>query len=91
MHRVLRPGGGASVMDLRRGAPPAAIRDEVRAMNLTRWNAALTRWTFRWMLLPRAWDRKTLEDLARRSRFGGGELVEAGIGWDLRLLRPREG
>ena len=57
-------------------------------MNLSPVNAALTRWTFRWMLLPRAWDRSTLEDLARRSRFGGGELVEVGIGWDLRLLRP---
>jgi ubiquinone/menaquinone biosynthesis C-methylase UbiE len=87
MHRVLRPGGGASVVDLRRDASPAAIDEEVRGMNLSRLNAALTRWTFRRVLLPRAWSLEVLADLARRSRFGGGEIVEAGIGFDLRLFR----
>jgi ubiquinone/menaquinone biosynthesis C-methylase UbiE len=89
IHRVLRPGGGASIQDLSRNATPEAIREEVRAMNLSPWNAALTRLTFRWLLLPRAWTREVLLDLARRSRFGGGEVIELGIGFDLRLVRPR--
>ena len=87
MHRVLRPGGGASILDLRRDAPLPAIREEVGKMNLSRLNAAVTLWTFRLMLLRRAWTREALADLARRSRFGGGEIVEAGIGYDLRLVR----
>jgi ubiquinone/menaquinone biosynthesis C-methylase UbiE len=87
IHRVLRPGGRASIQDLSRDASPAAIREEVRAMNLSPWNAALTRWVFRWGLLPRAWTREVLVDLARRSRFGGCEVVAQGIGFDLRLVK----
>ena len=87
IHRVLRPGGAASIQDLRRDASPAAIREEVRKMGLSPWNAALTRLTFRLVLLPRAWTREVLEELAARSAFRGGEVVEQGIGFDLRLVR----
>jgi ubiquinone/menaquinone biosynthesis C-methylase UbiE len=87
IHRVLKPGGGASIIDLRKDAPHAAIRQEVRSMNLSRLNAAVTRWTFHHLLLKRAYTREAIEGLARRSRFGGGEIVEQGIGFDLRLAR----
>jgi ubiquinone/menaquinone biosynthesis C-methylase UbiE len=87
IHRVLRPGGGASIQDLRREAPLAAIEEEVRGMNLSRLNAALTRWTFRLLLLRNAYSREAIEELARRSRFAGGEVVEQGIGFDLRLVK----
>jgi ubiquinone/menaquinone biosynthesis C-methylase UbiE len=90
MHRVLRPGGGASIQDLSRNASPAAIGEEVRKMGLSPWNAFLTRLTFRFGLIPRAWTREKLADLAARSRFGRGEVVEAGIGFDLRLVRSKD-
>ena len=88
IHRVLKPGGGASIVDLRKDAPLAAIHEEVRGMNLSRLNAALTMWTFRFFLLKNAYTREAIDALARRSRFGGCELVEQGI----RLRSPpREG
>ena len=87
IHRVLRPGGSASIIDLRKDASLAAIREAVRGMNLSRLNAAFTRWTFRFVLLRRAYTREAMEELATRSRFGGCEIVERGIGFDLRLSK----
>lgn len=86
-HRVLRPGGSASVFDLRKDAPLEAIAREVDEMNLSAWNAAFTRLTFRHLLLRRAYRRDELERMAARSRFGGGELRDEGIGFELRLTR----
>jgi ubiquinone/menaquinone biosynthesis C-methylase UbiE len=87
IHRVLKPGGRASIIDLRKDASPAAIREEIRGMNLSRLNAALVRWTFQTLLLRNAYTREALEQMARRSKFGGCEIVEQGIGFDLRLAR----
>jgi ubiquinone/menaquinone biosynthesis C-methylase UbiE len=87
IHRVLKPGGGASIIDLRKDAPLAAIREEVRGMNLSRLNEALTLWTFRFFLLKNAYTREAIEGLARRSPFGRCEIVEQGIGFDLRLAK----
>src|SRR5512139_3593091 len=87
MHRVLRPGAGASVVDLRKDAPLGAVDEEIRGMNLSRLDAALTRWTFRVLLLRNAYTREAIEALARQSRFAGGEVVVQGIGFDLRLAK----
>lgn len=87
MHRVLRAGGRASILDLRRDAPLDAIDEEVRRMRLSRLSAAFTRWTFRSVLLKNAYPRDSLERLAAQSRFGGGEISEDGIGFELRLTR----
>jgi ubiquinone/menaquinone biosynthesis C-methylase UbiE len=87
IHRVLRPGASASIYDLRKDASLAAIDDEVRGMNLSRLNAALTRWTFRLMLLRNAYTREELERMAARSRFGSCEIGDEGIGFELRLVK----
>ena len=89
-HRVLRPGGVACVFDLRRGASLEAIAREVSEMNLSPVNAALTRMTFRFMLLKTAYARAEMEALAARSRFGRGTFREEGIGFELCLVRPAE-
>jgi len=89
MYRVLRVGGKASIQDLRQDATPQAIEEEIRRMNLSRVNAVLTRWTFHHLLLKRAYSRHALEGLVARSRFGTGEVVDQGIGFELRLERRR--
>jgi ubiquinone/menaquinone biosynthesis C-methylase UbiE len=87
IHRILRPGGGASIQDLRKDASWSAIDQEVARMNLSRASAFLTRWTFRLMLLRRAYTRGELARMAAASRFGGGEITEHGIGFELRLRK----
>lgn len=88
IHRVLRPGGQASILDLRKDAPLDAIDEEVRGMNLPRLGAAFTRWTFRTLLLKRAYTREALDQVVARCRFGRGEIADDGIGFELRLARP---
>jgi hypothetical protein len=64
------------------------IRAEVDAMGLSWLNALWTRLTFRWFLLGKAYSEPALRELIARSRFGTGEIVRDGIGFDLRLVRP---
>ena len=87
MHRVLRPGGQASILDLRRDATREEVYAEVRGMHLSWLDARLTRWTFRFMLLKTAYTHVELERMAAQSRFGRGEIAAAGIGYELRLTR----
>ncbi|HXZ85649.1 MAG TPA: class I SAM-dependent methyltransferase [Myxococcota bacterium] len=87
MHRVLAPGGKASIFDLRRDASREAIEREVAAMQLSPWNRWLTNWTFRHMLLKRAYGDDELVRMCAQSRFGKGEIRDDGIGFELRLAR----
>jgi ubiquinone/menaquinone biosynthesis C-methylase UbiE len=87
IYRVLKPGGKASIIDLRKDASLDEIDAEVRGMNLSWLNALLTRLTFRTMLLKTAYTRDALEHLVSESRFGNGEIRLSGIGFDLRLAK----
>ena len=87
MHRVLKPGGQATILDLRKDAPLAAIDEEVRGMHLSPLNAWLTRWSFRTMLLREAYTLEKLEGVVARSRFGRGDIRLDGIGFELRLTK----
>ncbi len=87
IHRVLRLGGRASIFDMRKDAPRDAIDQEVRHMQLSPPSAFITRWIFRLGLLHAAYSREALEAVVGRSRFGRGEIVPEGIGFELRLVR----
>jgi ubiquinone/menaquinone biosynthesis C-methylase UbiE len=86
-HRVLAPAGRASIYDLRKDATPEDIAHEVGGMHLSAFNAWLTRQTFRFVLLKRAYTERDLESMAARSRFGSCEIRPDGIGFELRLAR----
>ena len=47
----------------------------------------MTRFIFRQGLLRKAYRRADMEEMARRSRFGGGEYQEDGVGFELRLTK----
>ncbi len=73
-------------MDLRKEARLDEIDAGVRQMQLSPLSAMLTRWTFRLMLLRPAYTREALEAVVARSRFGRGEIIVDGIGFELRLV-----
>ncbi|HZN91998.1 MAG TPA: class I SAM-dependent methyltransferase [Myxococcales bacterium] len=87
MHRVLRPGGVASVFDLRRDAPRDAVDAHVEEMGLSGLNTALTKLTFRFMLLRTAYPRAAMEQMAAQTPFGAWELLDDGIGFELQLVK----
>src|SRR5262249_53498231 len=87
IHRVLKPGGEASILDLRKEATLDDIAAEVRDMQLSPLNAMLTRFIFRHTLLKNAYTRADLERMVGASRFVRWDIVPSGIGFDLRLAR----
>jgi ubiquinone/menaquinone biosynthesis C-methylase UbiE len=87
MHRVLKPGGEALIIDLRKDASLRDIADEVRNMHLSAWNALVTRFIFRHGLLRAAYTADQLTEMASRSTFGGGEVTPRGIGFELWLTK----
>ncbi len=88
IHRVLRPGARASIFDMRKDAPREAINQEVREMlRLSPPSAFMTRWVFRLGLLRAAYTRQALEAVVARSRFELGEIIQDGVGFELRLSK----
>ncbi len=85
MHRVLKPGGAAVIVDLRRDASPAEIDGEVEGMGLARLDAFLTRWTFHQMLLKTAYSLAEMEAMISRTPFGKGRIDATGIGFQVWL------
>jgi ubiquinone/menaquinone biosynthesis C-methylase UbiE len=89
MYRVLKPGGHALIIDLRKDASSESIGEAVQGMHLGRVNGLITRLTFRFMLLKRAYTRSELERLIAQTEFGPAELEEGTIGLELSLHRRK--
>jgi ubiquinone/menaquinone biosynthesis C-methylase UbiE len=87
MYRVLKPGGRALIIDLRRDASMQSISRAVQAMHLGRINAMITRLTFRFMLLKRAYTKEEFEQLLSQTKFAAPDIQEDLIGLELSLDR----
>lgn len=85
MYRVLAPGGRALIIDLRSDASPDSIDRAVDSMHVGAVNSFLTKATFRFMLLKRAYTRKQFEQLLDQTDFGPLEIKEDLIGLELEL------
>ncbi len=87
MYRVLKPEGRALIIDLRKDASNEAIGEAVEGMHLGRVNALITKLTFRFMLLKRAYTRGQFERLISQTGFGSAEIRESLTGLELVLRR----
>ena len=87
MHRVLKRGGRALIIDLRRDASMESINQAVSEMKLGTVNAFITRNTFRFMLLRRAYTKAELERMIAQTGFRQSEICENPIGLEVSLIR----
>jgi ubiquinone/menaquinone biosynthesis C-methylase UbiE len=85
MHRVLKPGGSAVIVDLRREAPPEAIKAAVKEMGLGWLNALITRWIFKHVLLKRAYSTDDFRRMAEETPFGTCAIKCDSIGAEVTL------
>jgi ubiquinone/menaquinone biosynthesis C-methylase UbiE len=85
IHRVLDFGGRAMIIDLRGDASVESINRAVGDMRVGAVNALMTRLTFRFMLLKRAYTRRDFERFLDQTKFGPVEIQEDLIALELML------
>lgn len=86
-YRVLKPGGRALIIDLRRDASMKNISQAVTGMKLGTVNGLITRYTFRFMLLKRAYTKAEFEELISRTPFKRAEIHENLMGLEILLSK----
>jgi len=87
MHRVLRPGAEALIMDLRRDVTDEEIARFVAGRSTNRICAWWNGWVFRSMLRPRAYHMDDVSRMAAEAGLTAREIMPDGIGFAARLRR----
>jgi ubiquinone/menaquinone biosynthesis C-methylase UbiE len=88
MYRVLKPGGSALIIDLRKNASIDDIDSYIKSVGLDWMNSLIYKLTFRYLLIPRAYSRESFMAMASSSSFGQAEILESGIGLEITLRKP---
>ena len=87
MHRVLKPTGIALIIDLRRDASYDSIQRYIDQMDVSAVNRIITKLTFRFMLLKRAYTKGEFEQLIAQTKFAAWNVQEDLIGFEIRLQK----
>jgi ubiquinone/menaquinone biosynthesis C-methylase UbiE len=87
MYRVLKPGGTALIIDLRRDASPADLSAYVKTMGLGWFNALLTRWIFKHSLVKRAYSEEQFRQMAAQTPFPMCDIKRDLIGLEVSLRK----
>jgi ubiquinone/menaquinone biosynthesis C-methylase UbiE len=87
MHRVLKPGGRAIIIDLRKDASWEEIVAYVDGLHISRANTWMTKFTFKHMLLKRAYTEGQMISLASESDFKSCEIKKARVGMEITAVR----
>ena len=85
MYSVLRDGGRGLIIDLRRDSTREAIGEAVDKMGQNFVNRALTRLTFRFMLLRRAYTKSEFQRFFAATKFRAVDVREESIGLEIRF------
>jgi len=86
MHRVLKPGGTAHIIDMRKDATDKDIAREVAGMKMGSLMALTTRYILR-DLRKRAYTREAFEEMIAETPFGHGDIQADGIGFEVTLKK----
>lgn len=79
MYRVLKKGGCAIIIDLRKDASMDEVDTYVKRTELGWFDSLLTKLTFKYVLIPRAYSNEMFTRMAESSRFGSAQISESGI------------
>jgi len=82
MRRVLKPGGKALVIDLRKDVPMSTIEEHVDQMQLSPPSSLFTKLAFRTMLLKRAYTNDQFAQLVKQSGFTKSRIEQADVGFE---------
>ena len=85
MHRVLKPGGKALIIDLRRDALPEDIKTLVDSLDLSWISTFITKWTFKLFLLKNAYTSGEIRQLVSQTRFARPDIREDTVGMEIWL------
>jgi ubiquinone/menaquinone biosynthesis C-methylase UbiE len=85
MHRVLKPGAKALIIDLRRDASPEDINAAVNTMGLNWINTLLTKCAFKRLLLKNAYTKEEIQQFVSQTNFGKCEIRTDTIGMEIWL------
>jgi len=87
MHRVLKPGGRAMILDLCKDVPWSEFESYVKRANLGPFDAWFTKLTFKHLLLRRAYTLEGMVGLVAASDFKYCGIGRVDIGMDVDLIR----
>jgi ubiquinone/menaquinone biosynthesis C-methylase UbiE len=90
MYRVLKPGGCALIIDMRRDASHESMRQAANEMKAGALNREIVYLTFRFMLLRRAYTKAEFEQMFGRTGFRGIQIRENLIGLDITAFRASD-
>ncbi|MEV0389877.1 class I SAM-dependent methyltransferase [Nonomuraea sp. NPDC050643] len=87
MHRVLRPGGCALVLDLRRDVSKQAVDEDVARMRMGVFSRAFTRLALRSFLPRRAYTKGEFEAMVAHTGFGAHDIRESPLTLEVELQK----
>ena len=87
MRRVLKPGGKAVIIDLGKDTPKETIDSYIDGLDVNAFNKVFMKWTFRAMLLKRAYTKEDFERFIRESGFEASHIDSQPLGYEITLCR----
>jgi ubiquinone/menaquinone biosynthesis C-methylase UbiE len=87
MHRVLKPEGKAFIIDLGNDASWDEIVTYVDGLHISSVSTWMTKFTFKHMLLKRAYSEHQMTSLVGESDFKSCEIIRSAVGMEVKLIR----